>query len=518
MIRVRRADLGTEEPDNAIGGGAGRVASPRIGDHGVGHMRKGFLGSLAVLATGAGLTFGQPYGPPPGPGGPSPVPTAWAWRSCPVRRPCPGRALPARYSYTSPDGHPIIMPPGPRRDDPAGKHGCRRPGRRSPPDAHFGADGQGLLQQMFGGHGGAARVWAGMDWLWWTPKSQQVRDPLVTTSAAADFGILGRPTTAALCGPTDNISFDSVNGWRAWAGIALDERMGVEVSGFWLQTAKRQFSVPWQRRRVPGTGGSVLRRRRRGVPNRLTSSPSPASTPGPLTSTADTQRLLGAELNLILNMYRGDEGPGGLEFFVGARYFQLERIVLPGHASQTFGVPPAGGGFPIFPGGGGFFGGSFFGPALAPYLVTTHDGIRTFNNFYGGQRRLPRRRWIRQVVRPGHGQVRGRLHAVVGGPGGIVHADHVAPGLTSVQPGGLFNAPQDVCRHHEDRFAILPEGGVNIGCQLRLPADSRRLHVHVGEQCGAADDVDQPGAEPDAHAGFADLHRALLRRTLSRGT
>ena len=36
MIRDVRADLGTEEPDNAIGGDAGRVASPRIGDHGVG--------------------------------------------------------------------------------------------------------------------------------------------------------------------------------------------------------------------------------------------------------------------------------------------------------------------------------------------------------------------------------------------------------------------------------------------------------------------------------------------------
>ena len=30
-------------------------------------MRKGFLGSLAVLAAGAGLTFGQQFNPPPGP-------------------------------------------------------------------------------------------------------------------------------------------------------------------------------------------------------------------------------------------------------------------------------------------------------------------------------------------------------------------------------------------------------------------------------------------------------------------
>ena len=35
-------------------------------------MRKGFLGSLAVLAAGAGLSFGQSYGPPPGPGGLTP--------------------------------------------------------------------------------------------------------------------------------------------------------------------------------------------------------------------------------------------------------------------------------------------------------------------------------------------------------------------------------------------------------------------------------------------------------------
>jgi len=146
-------------------------------------MRKGFLGSLAVVALGAGLAFGQPYGPPAGPGGGSPYPMP-----DPGVVPGPpsmsGPSVTGAYNYTSPDGHPIIMPPGLDGMIPPGSMGAGAPGGAYPPDAHFGS-GNGILQ-TFGGH----HVWGGVDYLWWTPKSHQVRDPLVTTSAAADFGVL----------------------------------------------------------------------------------------------------------------------------------------------------------------------------------------------------------------------------------------------------------------------------------------------------------------------------------------
>src|SRR5262249_4126287 len=236
MIRDARADLGTEEPDHAVGSGTGRVATPRIGDHGVGHMRKGFLGSLAVVALGAGLAFGQPYGPPAGPGGgsPYPMPDPGVGPGPPSRA---GPSVTGAYNYTSPDGHPIIMPPGLDGMIPPGSMGAGAPGGAYPPDAHFGS-GNGILQ-TFGGH----HVWGGVDYLWWTPKSHQVRDPLGTTAAPADFGGPGAADAAARCGPHETVSSDNGQGGRVGRGCCRDGdgRVGVEVGGFWLEKAQRQF-------------------------------------------------------------------------------------------------------------------------------------------------------------------------------------------------------------------------------------------------------------------------------------
>src|SRR3954453_23654125 len=111
MIRVHRADLGTEQPDIAVGGGASRARRRGPADHGVGHMRKGFLGSLAVLAAGGGLTFGQPYPPPQGP--PGPLPGTLPPPGQTTGNPPPGVApfaysgpsgANAGYQYASPDG------------------------------------------------------------------------------------------------------------------------------------------------------------------------------------------------------------------------------------------------------------------------------------------------------------------------------------------------------------------------------------------------------------------------------
>jgi hypothetical protein len=38
--------------------------------------------------------------------------------------------------------------------------------------------------------------------------------------------------------------------------------------------------------------------------------------------------------------------------------------------------------------------------------------------------------------------------------------------FTSTQPGGLFNQAQQLGRHRRDQFAMLGEGGVNVGYQI----------------------------------------------------
>ena len=98
-------------------------------------MRKGFLGSLAVLAAGAGLTFGQPYPPPQGM--PGPLPGTLPPPGQTTGNPPPGVApyaysgpsgANAGYQYASPDGHPLIMPPGLEGMVPPGSMGAGAPG------------------------------------------------------------------------------------------------------------------------------------------------------------------------------------------------------------------------------------------------------------------------------------------------------------------------------------------------------------------------------------------------------
>ena len=189
MFRAGCADLGTEKRFIAIGGGA--VRAPRHGSagNGVGHMRKGFLGSLATVALGAGLTVGQDY-PPAGPGG-----------------------GPPEAAFTSPDGHPIIPPPGFEGMIPPGSL-PDGPGGPYPYGGGGGGGGYGSGPGIFEGGGGPPRLWYGADFLLWVPKSMPGGSTVVSTSGGADLGILGSPSARALFG-------DRNIGYGAWrdAGV-----------------------------------------------------------------------------------------------------------------------------------------------------------------------------------------------------------------------------------------------------------------------------------------------------------
>jgi len=153
-------------------------------------------------------------------------------------------------------------------------------------------------------------------------------------------------------------------------------------------------------------------------------------------------------------------------------------------SSTTFGVPPGGvvppGTLPppafgatFFPGAGGVFAGTFFGPTLAPYQVATIDTVQTRNDFFGGQigfrGDIGFGNWFVNLTgKIAAGCMRERVDVI--GYSTLT----TSTGLVSTQPGGLFDIAQDLGRHHKDRFAILPEGGVNLGYQvcswLRLSA------------------------------------------------
>ncbi|HKB02368.1 MAG TPA: BBP7 family outer membrane beta-barrel protein [Gemmataceae bacterium] len=415
-------------------------------------MRKGFLGSLAVLAAGAGLSFGQSYGPPPGPGGPppmaaygpppgtTPVPPPGAVPG-PGPIPSPGPSGPGMYSYTSPDGHPLIMPPGLEGMIPPGSMGAGAPG-----GVYGGGDGgaHGLLPGLFGGLGKGG-IYFGADYLYWVPKSQDLNFPLVTTSAPASAGIPGLTSTVALCGPHDDISYDQVNGFRVWAGIGLnDGGLGCEVGGFWLETAHRNFqfasnsigepllAIPFFDAATGATSSFVIA--------------SPGVSTGAIDIEAST-RVWSAEASMVYNTGASQDGmPGGLAFLAGARFLDLE---------ETLGVRATS---------------SLLGAGVT---TTATDRIRTFNNFYGGQVGFRGDIGFGKYFVQATGKVAaGYMRQWVDLDGSTTF---VTGGVTSTLPGGIFNAPEDLCRHHKDRFACVSEAGLNVGCQVL-----QCLRVHVG--------------------------------------
>jgi Putative beta barrel porin-7 (BBP7) len=423
-------------------------------------MRKGFLGSLAVLALGAGLSYGQ-YGPPPGPGGPSGPPPG------PVGM--PGNGGPG---YTSPSGQPVIMPPGLEGMVPPGSMGLG-----SPQGEYPGAN-KGILYGLFNGGNGPSRFWLGVDYLFWIPKSQDLRFPLVTTSAMADMGVLGKSTTIELLGPSSDINYDQTNGFRVWAGYSLDGegQSGVEISAFALEYAKQYYTANSNSSGLPLLAVPFFDLDNNAPGSYLVAFP--GINAGGVREDAWT-RVRNVEASFVYNAAVSSGEPGGLTLFAGARFFQLEESLAFSTTSSTFGVPPVGTGSSFFPGGGGLFAGAVF-PA-APYTVATVDRTRTYNNFYGGnvgfRGDIGFGRWVIQAT----GKIAaGYMQSWVDIDGYSTLTPSSGP--TSLQPGGLFNGPQDLGRHHKDRFAILPEGGVNIGYQLtpsiRLNAGYTFMYVN----------------------------------------
>jgi hypothetical protein len=287
---------------------------------------------------------------------------------------------------------------------------------------------------MIGGHGG---FYGGIECLYWVPKAQDLEFPLVTTSAPAALGVPGLPSTALLCPPSDEISYDYENGFRFWLGwgVGPDGMMACEVGGFWLETASRNF-----RFQSNGVGVPVI-----AIPfvdaDALVQSSFIVALPGVAAGSVDIvadTRAYGAEASVTYKMYGGEDGlPGGVRGLAGVRYLRIEESLAIRTRSTALAT------------------GTVFGTA---------DIIRTFNDFYGGQLgfrcEVGFGKWFVQGVGKGAvGYMRQRVDLAG------VSTEQIG-GLVNSVPGGLFNEPQQLCRHRADELACIGEAGINVGCQL----------------------------------------------------
>jgi hypothetical protein len=358
-------------------------------------------------------------------------------------------------------------------------------------------------------HVHAPHVWASGEYLLWFAKAQPVRFPLVTTSAPADFGLLGRPSTLVVVGQND-LGFDSINGFRVSAGFFgdVDRRFGAEASGFLLEEKSNITFIESSPAGIPLLARPVIDTTNlRGQAAQVVSAPDFGS--GQVLVDTSTQTW-GVEGSGVLNLFRTPPGCGGrwafgLDVLAGYRYLQLTEelnvstattlnvpaTVTPQFVTGPFGViTPTG--FLVTPTPVQFAGIQIFSPAV----VQVRDSFKTVNRFNGGQVGL------RTEIRTGMYSLMvtgkfafGHMHQIllINGASGFSDQTRLGAGPAAAMGtavGGLLATSTNIGKFNNDEFAIIPEVTINLGVNL-----TRALTAFVGYNFLYVDRVIRPGSQ-----------------------
>ncbi|HUG92708.1 MAG TPA: BBP7 family outer membrane beta-barrel protein [Planctomycetaceae bacterium] len=364
-------------------------------------------------------------------------------------------------------------------------------------DAHLGPQPQTwtgpLLADQSSYFGDQNRFWGSAELLWWSIKPGHT-PPLVTLGTETSLGALGPETTVLFGGDLD---YDSGLGGRFTAGYWLDacQTKGLEASYLFLNSPMDDFSA--FNSGAPGSG--VLARPFFNVVNGLQESQL-ASFPGIFSGrvgvSSDSQ-LQGAELNGICNLCRSniccydtcchstscgqtdccgtnccDPSGYSLDLIGGFRYLNLNEDL---EITELLTFLPTAPNPPFTPG--------------ATILIS--DRFDTRNSFYGAQigarGEWRRGSWFvnataKLALGNSHQEVRIRGTTVFTNPGG--------PSVA--QPGGLLALPTNIGTYSRDRFAVVPEIGVNLGYQV-----TNNLRAFVGYSFIYWSSVVRPGDQID---------------------
>jgi hypothetical protein len=331
-------------------------------------------------------------------------------------------------------------------------------------------------------------------------QSQPVRFPLVTSSAPADFGLLGQASTLTLVG-RDDLSYGTLSGFRITSGFYgdADRRYGFEASGFLVAEASNSTQI-----RTTETGLTVLSRP---FIDSATLLPTVQVVGFPNFGAGQvlvdtTSRTWGMEANGLINLYRG--GPDSklhfsLDFIWGYRYLELAEqltigssteLTLPTIFTPTFTAGPFGTvtqtGTVATPIGARVGGVVFFNPTV----ITVEDSFRVTNRFNGGQVGLrgESRYGMFTLVTTGKLAI-GHMHQRLDIDGSTVAVDPVS-GASGAFFGGLLANASNIGSYNHDEFAVIPEANVNLGLNI-----SRGLTAFIGYNFLYINRVARPGTQ-----------------------
>jgi len=314
-----------------------------------------------------------------------------------------------------------------------------------------------------------SRIYGGAEFLFWWIKGTSV-PPLATTGPPASFGFLGQPGVSVLYGGS-NIGNNEFTGGRFTLGWWCDpcRDKGIEFTYFFLGERTNGFTA--SSGQFPVLARPFFNVNQGIEFSELTAFPGLGT--GVLTIDS-RHRFWGGEVNFRCNAcsdcwYR-------LDLLGGVRFLELAEDL---NFTERIRVDPAAAAFPN-----------------ANVIVSDRFGTR--NQFYGGQvgadLQLRCNRWtLNSYCKVALGTV----HQVVNIQGD--QAVQPATGGLQVFQGGLLALPSNSGRFTRDRFAIVPEWGMNLGFnvteQFRLSVGYSFIYfsnvVRPAEQIDRGLDVNQ---------------------------
>jgi hypothetical protein len=402
-------------------------------------MRKKILGSIAAFAAVSAAALAQ------GPAIPAPVAIGSVGGNyAPVEAiqaappgPAMGMGGPAGGGYTDPSA---VFPGGGMPGYPAGPHG-----QQAWEQPFNGAEPQGVNGRL------APKAWVTFDYLLGFAKSQTQPYPMITTSGPAAGGVLGNTSTLVLHSQSD-LGYNLFNGARIEAGFWQDDarRYGYYMSGFFTEQKSNIFNGNSDPSGQPLIARPYINATNGASEVVLTSFPTYLS--GGITARSSGQ-LWGAEGGPIVNLFRScpDELVlWNINLLTGFRYLQVSESLNIEQNSTLLSTAA--------------FDGKLYGAGSA---ISIMDDFQTTNRFYGGQLGLSTEmrmnRWYLQATgKVALGVMNERIDingtSTLSGPGST---------NVSVIRAGMFANANNSGRFNEDRFAVIPEVGVNLGYTWR---------------------------------------------------
>ena len=320
-------------------------------------------------------------------------------------------------------------------------------------------------------------VWFNADYLLWWVKKGPLPVPLVTFGSDANAplqGVIGQSGTSIAYGGS-GLDFGTVSGLRLNAGFALSTDGEFSLEGGWLGLQNRSVLYSAASN---AAGAPVIARP---IVNAVTGAENSELDSSPLvgiagsTSVASTSRFQGWELNLAVNGQRHTDL--NLSGLIGVRALDLrETIGIQDSFRDVTGVP----------GGAGL---TFLGaPVTSGAPLTDFDSFGVHNQFWGPQIG-GRLEWIHDIwsinlvgkVALGDSQEL----AIINGSTTAV----VSPGdARTTAVGGVLTQSSNIGRYFRNAFAVVPETGLNLACQLKP-----WLSAHVGYDYLLWSNVVRPG-------------------------